>query len=96
MSNYRQYHQRMASDPARIHDWHVRHRSLSLTARMHADIQLPSSPTRSEAGADRDTGFPEPLSLGTIISSHAILSELLLRSAKLDAGALKRYESFIC
>jgi hypothetical protein len=63
MSNYSKYHQRINSDPSRIHDWHVRHRSLSLAARMHANIEMPASPTRSET-AERNTGFPEPLSLG--------------------------------
>lgn len=64
MSNYSKYHHRINSDPARIHDWHVRHRSLSLAARMHANIQIPSSPTQPDM-ADRNTGFPEPLSPGT-------------------------------
>lgn len=51
----------MNSDPARITDWHTRHRTLSLTARMHANIHLPESDSRPDS-AGRDTGFPEPLS----------------------------------
>ena len=66
MNSYRQYqyHQRINSDPARITDWHTRHRTLSLTARMHANIHLPESESRPDS-AGRDTGFPEPLSPGT-------------------------------
>jgi hypothetical protein len=84
MANYSKYHNRTNSDPAHIHDWHVRHRSLSLTARMHANIQIPHSPTRPDM-ADRNTGFPEPLSPGTTSPefSFVALGCVVLRSFNL-------------